>query len=178
MVAVLPAFKSDNLFIQKQVTNVALLPSTSLRFLEMPFYSNAKIQFHFLVPVTLKDRTLLKEYLRQILKREGRVMDELSFIFCSDEYLLDINKTYLRHNYFTDIITFDLSDERQQSGEIYISVDRVRDNARQLKLNFQEELHRVIFHGILHLSGYGDKNAAEQSKMRRKEDQYIKAYFR
>lgn len=175
--AVLPAFKSDNLFIQKQVTNVALLLSTSLRFSEMPSTPITKIQFHFLVQATLKERGRLKLFINELLKKKGRRLEQLSFVFCSDEYLLQINQTYLSHNDYTDIITFDLSDKQQSSGEIYISVDRVRENARKFEKTFQEELHRVIFHGVLHLCGYKDKLKQDALAMRRQEARALMGYF-
>lgn len=103
---------------------------------------------------------------------------ELSYVFCTDEYLLTINRDFLQHDYYTDIITFELSEPGQPvMGEIYISIDRVRDNAKIHQESFQRELHRVIFHGALHLCGYRDKTKKEQEEMRRKENEYLKRYF-
>ena len=105
-------------------------------------------------------------------------MANLTYVFCSDEDLLEINRTYLKHDYFTDIITFDLSFTKKEIiGEIYISVDRVRENAGRFNSTLRKELHRVIFHGALHLCGYRDKNLQEQKVMRAKEDEYLKLYF-
>ena len=99
-------------------------------------------------------------------------------MFCSDEYLLRINRDYLQHDYYTDIITFDLSEPGGPvQGEIYISVDRVRDNAKELAVSIQKELHRVIFHGVLHLCGYTDKTKQDQARMRALEEKYLDLYF-
>ena len=138
-----------------------------------------QVQFFFEhknIPLT--DRTRLKKFISQIFKTENRRLSNLNYIFCSDARLLKINKDYLNHNYYTDIITFDFSEPGQAiSGEIYISTDRVRDNAGHLGVTIQEELHRVVFHGALHLCGYKDKKAAEQRRMRTRENQLLKAYF-
>jgi rRNA maturation RNase YbeY len=135
---------------------------------------SASIQFHFLQPVSLTQRTLIKEVIRHLFKKEGTSLEQLTYIFCSDEYLLEINRQYLQHNYFTDIITFDLSEKRAGvTGEIYISVDRVKENARNFKVSFKQELLRVIFHGALHLCGYKDKSAKEETLMRKAEDKYL-----
>src|ERR1700679_3218515 len=108
---------------------------------------NAKIQFHILQPVPLKERTRLKQFIVSLFKREKEPLAELSFIFCSDQYLLEINRQFLQHDFFTDIIPFPLSDPGQPtSGEIYISVDRVRENAAAFGSSLKKELHRVIFH--------------------------------
>jgi probable rRNA maturation factor len=102
----------------------------------------------------------------------------LSIIFCSDNYLLAINQNALAHDYYTDIITFDLSESSKEIiGEIYISVDRVLDNAIQLNFTYKQEVHRVLFHGALHLCGYGDKSKKQILEMRSKEDYYLNKYF-
>ncbi len=126
-----------------------------------------------------RSRNKLKFFLHTLFKREGRRLDSLTYIFCTDDYLLDINRRYLKHDYYTDIITFDLSIAPDAiSGEIYISTDRVRDNAYALNQSFTAELHRVIFHGALHLCGYSDKTKMNQKIMRSKEDEYLKLYFK
>jgi rRNA maturation RNase YbeY len=137
------------------------------------------ITFSFQKNATLKNRLKLKKYLSFFEKKESVSFDELSFIFCSDEYLLEINKSFLSHNYFTDIITFDLSDKTTNliSGEIYISVDTVKKNALDYNTTFENELHRVIFHGILHLCGYKDKKKSDQLTMKQKEEYYLSHYF-
>jgi len=104
----------------------------------------------------------------------------LTFIFCSDEFLLDINKRFLKHDFYTDIITFELSKSVKAAteGEVYISVDRVKDNSKQLSTSFNDELHRVIIHGVLHLCGYKDKKKPEQAQMRSAENRYLELYFK
>ena len=105
-------------------------------------------------------------------------MDSLLYIFCTDQYLLDINRRYLKHDDFTDIISFELStDPGRVHGEIYISLDRVRENAGALGVSFKEELHRVVFHGALHLCGYKDKLKSDQLVMREMEDRYLNLYL-
>jgi rRNA maturation RNase YbeY len=139
----------------------------------------SSVQFHFLQPASLKNRQPLKAFLQSLFKKEGVKMDSLQYIFCSDKYLLEINKQYLKHDYYTDIITFNLSDKPiPVNGEIYISIDRVKDNAQNFNTSFKQELHRVIFHGALHLCGYKDKTAKEEELMREKEDHYIRLYFK
>lgn len=137
------------------------------------------IQFFFLQrQITLTQRTALKHFIKRIFKTEGRRVKNINYIFCSDEYLLQINKTHLKHNFYTDIITFNLSQTpAEMIGEIYISIDRVKDNATQLDVTIKEELHRVIFHGVLHLCGYKDKSPKHQKEMRAAEDRYLKLYF-
>lgn len=132
------------------------------------------VTFHFLKAVHLTNRRALKAFIPTIFKREKVAYKSLSYIFCADDYLLDINRQYLQHDYYTDIITFDLSEgEGGVTGEIYISVDRVKDNARQFNTTMTEELHRVIFHGALHLCGYKDKTTREEKLMREKEAEYL-----
>jgi probable rRNA maturation factor len=109
---------------------------------------------------------------------EKTVLNELNIVFCSDEYLLGLNRQFLHHDFYTDILSFELSEVKQPLiAEIYISVDRVRENARISKSPFKEELHRVIFHGILHFCGYNDKSNADVKKMRTMEDRYLSAYL-
>lgn len=120
----------------------------------------------------------MKEVIRDLFKKEKTKLEQLRYIFCSDEYLLQINKEHLNHNYYTDIITFDLSETPKATiGEIYISVDRVRDNAQNYEVSFKHELLRVIFHGALHLCGYKDKSSKEEQLMRKAEDKYLKYYL-
>jgi len=106
-------------------------------------------------------------------------IETLQFIFCSDKYLLGINKSYLKHDYYTDIISFDLSETKGKLiGEVYISIDRVKDNAKTHKTALKEELLRVIFHGALHFCGYMDKKPADIKKMRSQEDKWLKSYLK
>lgn len=139
------------------------------------------IHFFFPAPVyVLRQRNPLKAFLTQTAKNNKRPIESLNIIFCSDEYLLEINRSYLQHDYYTDIITFDLSRSKKSpiTAELYISIDRVKDNARQLGTTIQTELHRVIFHGLLHLLGYKDKSPRDQQQMREKEEQLLQKYFK
>jgi probable rRNA maturation factor len=144
----------------------------------MPSSAPGNISFHFLVPSSLKNRTALKAFISLIFRKEGKKLNTLGYVFCSDDYLLEINKTYLQHDYYTDIITFDLSSGPDSGieAEIYISLDRVKENARQYGSGLSVELQRVIFHGALHLCGYKDKSASEKKKMRAMEDHYLKQF--
>ena len=136
------------------------------------------IQFNFLIAATLKDRTRLKKFIGQQVRKEGEKLAALNYVFCSDEYLLAINQEHLQHDFYTDIITFDLSEKGQPiNAEIYISVERVWDNAADYDSSFRKELHRVIFHGILHLCGYKDKTPKDAQVMRQMEDKWLMSYF-
>jgi rRNA maturation RNase YbeY len=140
--------------------------------------SKSKVYF-FLdnVSFSLRNRIKLKKAIEQIFKKEGKKLSSLNYIFCTDDALLAINGQYLNHHYYTDIVTFDLSENNKEiSGEIYISIDRVKDNASGLPTTFSQELLRVIFHGALHLCGYRDKTKSEITKMRGREDYYLKNY--
>jgi rRNA maturation RNase YbeY len=138
-----------------------------------------KVHFYFLEGgLTLSDRTRLKFFIAGLFKKEKKKLAEIRYIFCSDDYLLGINQQYLHHDFYTDIITFGLSEPGEPiNAEIYISVDRVRENARELGNPLKNELHRVIFHGALHLCGYGDKKKKEEILMRTMEDKYLRLYF-
>lgn len=119
----------------------------------------------------LRQRTELRTWLKAIAKKEAYSILELNYIFCSDEYLLQMNKDFLDHDYYTDIITFDNSEVKGKiEGDIFISIDRVRDNAQLQNTSLKEELHRVLVHGLLHLTGYKDKTNKEKETMRKKED--------
>jgi probable rRNA maturation factor len=123
-------------------------------------------------------RKPLRTFLGEIFTNYKRHLDGLTYIFCTDQYLLSINKQFLQHDYFTDIITFDLSNDKKLiQGEIYISIDRVKDNAKSLGVSYQQELHRVIFHGVLHLCGLKDKTKAQKEAMRAAEEVYLHRYF-
>jgi len=138
-----------------------------------------QVQFFFLQNITLTNRSALKQFIIKTFKVQGKKLDSLNYIFCSDEYLLDINKANLKHDYYTDIITFNLSpDPNIITGEVYISIDRVRDNALQLQVSLKEELHRVIFHGVLHLCGLKDKSVKDAREMREAEEKCLKDYFK
>jgi rRNA maturation RNase YbeY len=138
----------------------------------------SKVNFFYEVSdFSLRDRNLLKAFIEKIFRKEGRSLSSLNYIFVTDEKLLQINRDYLKHDYYTDIITFDLSSGTAITGEIYISIDRVKENALELHQTFKKELHRVMFHGALHLCGYKDKTPSDTLKMRKMEEKYLKAYF-
>lgn len=133
------------------------------------------------VKAKLKDKRKLAAFLDDLTQKHRKKLKKtgLTYIFCSDEYLLQINKEFLKHNTLTDIVTFDLSEKEQELvGEIYVSVDRVADNAAKFGVTYNEELHRVIFHGALHLCGFKDKNEADKTEMRRQEDRCLEQYFK
>ena len=122
----------------------------------------------------LKDKNKLRKWIQVVIGNEGKLPGDLNYIFCSDNYLYKLNIEYLNHDTLTDIITFDVSEDADEiSGEIYISIDRVKENAKKFKVPFYNELHRVMIHGILHLAGYHDKTPEEVSEMRSKEDYYL-----
>jgi len=141
--------------------------------------STNKIRFHFLEKVpALKNRTRLKSFVQQQCEKRGFTVDFINYIFCSDEYLLNYNKQYLEHNTLTDIITFQLNQTSQPlQADIYISTERVQDNAKKFKVSLQQELHRVIFHGALHLCGLKDKTQEQSVKMKEAEGQLLNLYF-
>lgn len=131
------------------------------------------------VKPSLKQRKILRKFLFELFKMEKRTIQTLNYIICTDQYLLEINKKFLKHDFYTDTITFDLSENKQAIiGEVYLSADRIKENARELGLGFNEELHRVIFHGALHLCGYADKTPTAKTRMRRAENRYLMAYFK
>jgi len=125
---------------------------------------------------SLEKRSELKIFIESLFKREKKRLSSINYIFCSDKRLLEINQQFLNHDFYTDIITFDLSEKDSTQAEIYISIDRVKDNAKSLGTSFKSEIHRVIFHGALHLCGYKDKPGVEQVKMRQKEEFYLSKY--
>ena len=135
--------------------------------------------FHFQHSCSLTNRTELKRFLFHISKKEKTKIETLDFIFCDDEYLHQLNVAHLNHDTLTDIITFDLTDPKQKAktGELYISTTRVKENAKLFNTTFKRELHRVVFHGLLHLCGYKDKNKKDIATMRSKEEYYLALYF-
>lgn len=125
------------------------------------------------IRVPLKNKPALKAWLKDVALSEGKKMGELNYVFCSDDYLLEINKQYLNHHTLTDIITFDQSENpKKVEGDIYISYERVVENGASLGTG-KQELYRVIVHGLLHLLGYKDKKSEDQKIMRAKEDFYL-----
>lgn len=131
------------------------------------------------VKARLSGKRALNTYIRQVIDQHLDVKKvEINYIFCTDEGLLEKNIAFLNHDTLTDIITFDLSEsETELNSEIYISVDRVADNAQQFGVSYNTELHRVLFHGILHLCGFKDKKPEEEKEMRRQEDLCLNGYF-
>ena len=121
----------------------------------------------------LKGKTLNNRWLKMVAESEVKKLGPLSIIFCSDNYILDINIKYLQHDYFTDIITFDYCEGELVSGDLFISIDSVRENALHYQVKFEDELDRVMVHGLLHLIGYDDHTPEETALMRQKEDYYI-----
>ena len=139
----------------------------------------AIIQFFYTQQTSvLTQKKRLKSFLLEKSILHGRPISGLKIIFCSDDYLLKINQDFLSHDYYTDIITFDLGSKGSEfiEGEIYISLDRVKDNAILHGVSYKKELHRVIFHGVLHLLGFKDKKKADQLVMRAMEDEFLLHY--
>lgn len=124
----------------------------------------------------LKEKTKLKQWIKLITEKEKHTLGTINYIFCSDEELLEINVKHLNHNTYTDIITFDYTESKKISSDIFISVDRVAENAKKFNASFEEELHRVMIHGVLHLCGFKDKSKADAELMRHKENQALKLY--
>lgn len=138
------------------------------------------IQFYFNdVKGSLKEKRRLKNFISNIFLRFNKRLHSLTVVFCSDEYLLTINQDFLNHDYYTDIITFNLRNDTDNTieAELYISYDRVRDNAVMLNISREIEMHRVIFHGVLHLCGYSDKSRVDKAKMTSMEDDTLSEYF-
>ena len=138
-----------------------------------------RVRFFFLESrPNLKSRTRLKSFIDSIFKKEKKILGSINFIFTNDKIVRKINKEYLNHDFNTDIITFDLSEKKNAiTAEVYISCDRVKENAQIHKTSLEKELHRVVFHGSLHLCGYNDKTSKESNQMRNKEDLYLLKYF-
>ena len=131
------------------------------------------IHFHNEDVIASFNKTTVTEWLNSCIQDLDYKTGEISIIFCSDDYLLDINKKYLNHDYFTDIITFNYNENNTIIGDLFISIDRVKENAKELKVDFNNELYRVIIHGVLHLCGYNDKTQDQQKEIRTKEDEYL-----
>ncbi len=129
------------------------------------------------VKYKIQGKKLLKEFIPQIFNQEIKVLESISIILCSDEHLLAMNKQFLNHDYYTDILTFDLSSDKTIVSEIYISIDRIKENASKHSTLFQVELNRIIFHGVLHLCGFGDKSKKEKNLMTLKENEYLEKYL-
>jgi probable rRNA maturation factor len=136
----------------------------------MPRISFFEEDIHY----NLKDKLKVKQWIKDTIAAEGYKLDELTYVFCSDAYLLQINQQYLNHDTYTDIITFDNSSvDKVITGDIFISIDRIRENAAKFNQSVTDELHRVIIHGALHLLGYKDKTATDSKNMTQMEDKYL-----
>ena len=136
----------------------------------------SKINFYSENEFILEDEAKYASWIENVITSEGKTLEEISYIFCDDEYLLKINMDYLDHDTYTDIITFDYSVGKILHGEIYISTERVRENSETFNVKFEDELRRVLSHGILHLSGYKDKTEEEATLMRSKEEEKMKLF--
>jgi rRNA maturation RNase YbeY len=122
-------------------------------------------------------RKTLVNWILLVAYQEQKVVKDISYIFCDDDYVLHLNKKFLQHNTYTDVITFDYSTSKEITGEIYVSIDRVRENALKFKVPELQELLRVLVHGLLHCFGYSDQTTKSKAEMRRKENRYLKVYF-
>ncbi len=136
------------------------------------------VRFYYadIKPIRINGKRSIREFIIKIFQLERKPLKEVIYVFCSDDYLLDINASFLHHDFHTDIISFDLSEGLHTIGEIYISVQRVKENALEYSSTFGDELSRVIFHGALHLCGYKDKRKSEIRIMRQKEEYYLQLY--
>jgi len=134
--------------------------------------SKIELFYEDIKPLKLQKKHIRK-HIKMLINNELKNPGDISIIFCSDKYLLDINIEYLDHNYFTDIITFNYVEGNNISGDLFISIDRVMENAIDFNATWLKEVYRVIFHGVLHLVGYNDKTAVEKQTMREKEDLYL-----
>jgi probable rRNA maturation factor len=133
-------------------------------------FTNQEITFK------LKNKLRIKEWVRSILSDERKKIGDISYVFCSDDYLLQMNMKYLKHQTLTDIITFEYNQDEKVSGDIFISLDRVKENSRRFSKSFYEELGRVMAHGILHLAGYKDKTEVDKIIMTEKENKYLNTF--
>lgn len=135
-----------------------------------------QINFFSETDFILQEESIYREGLERVIQSEDKSIDEINFIFCDDEYLHKINLQYLDHDTYTDIISFDNSEGDQLAGDIFISIERVKENAQEFNVDFDQELKRVLVHGILHFCGYKDKTESESALMRQKEDEKISMF--
>lgn len=131
------------------------------------------INFNYETNFRLTNEVAIVSWIEEVIKKEAHVLGDVSYIFCDDNYLLNLNITYLDHDTLTDIISFDTTEGSCVNGDIFISIERVKENAKIFNVSFQEELHRVMIHGILHYLGYNDKLEEEQSEMTRMEEESL-----
>jgi probable rRNA maturation factor len=131
------------------------------------------IDFNYETEFTLENEEAIRSWISNVIQSENKKVGDVTYIFCDDEYLLQINQEHLQHDYYTDIISFDYTVGNEINGDMFISIDRVKDNAVEYNVSFEEELRRVLAHGILHYCGYKDKSEAEELLMRSKEDEKL-----
>lgn len=131
------------------------------------------IRFSIETKYSLKNRTLIKQWIKTVVENKGKKLGDVSYILCDDDYLLEVNRQYLKHDYYTDIITFDYTENDRIGGDLFISIDRVKDNATALQIPEHEELMRVMIHGVLHLLGLKDKSEEEVKQMRKAEEECL-----
>ncbi|MFT6745829.1 MAG: putative rRNA maturation factor [Glaciecola sp.] len=129
------------------------------------------------IKFVLSSKKSIKHWVQQVVLSEKLKLGPISYIFCNDRYLHEVNVKYLNHDTYTDIITFDYSEDKTVSGDLFISYERVKENARVFKTSINDELHRVMIHGVLHLCGYGDKSDKEKMIMRQKEENCLQLIF-
>lgn len=134
------------------------------------------IQFEVEIKYSLKEKRRIKEWLNLVAFEEGSKIQNLNFLIVGDKRMIHFNKTYLNHDYSTDIITFDNSENKKIIGDIVISIERVKENSKKYKVKLEDELRRVMVHGLLHLFGYDDKNEKEKKRIRKKENYYLEMY--
>lgn len=134
------------------------------------------ISFNYEIDFQLDNEILFSNWISKVILSENKKEGDINYIFCDDEFILEINKQYLNHDYYTDIISFDYSVGNELHGDVFISIERVQENAEDFNVTFEEELKRVIIHGILHYCGYKDKSEDEEVVMRNKEDEKIKLF--
>lgn len=134
------------------------------------------IDFHYELDFQLVKSDNYTDWITNIIGSENYLLNRIDYIFCDDEYLLNINQKYLNHDSYTDIITFDYTEGKNIAGDIFISIERVKENADKFEVDFLDELHRVMSHGVLHLLGYSDKSDEDVVLMRNKEDEKMKLF--
>jgi rRNA maturation RNase YbeY len=134
------------------------------------------ISFNYELEFQLENEEQFSSWISNVISSESKKEGDINYIFCDDEYILEINKQYLNHDYYTDIISFDYSVGNELHGDIFVSIERVRENAIEFDVTFDEELKRVLAHGVLHYCGYKDKTEEEELVMRSKEDEKIKMF--
>ena len=134
------------------------------------------ISFNYELEFLLENEGQYSSWISNVISSENKKEGDINYIFCDDEYILEINKQYLDHDYYTDIISFDYSVGNELHGDIFVSIERVRENAIEFEVTFDEELKRVLAHGVLHYCGYKDKTVEEELTMRSKEDEKIKMF--